>query len=155
MIFALLLACSSNDGTADALADYMAAVDAIDTLVAEHATAVDACTTAEQVTPVEDAYITDWSTRKTALADATDMIGQCAMGDGDDAAMTEAMDTMGALDTAVAAHVSEHAGHADYNECRSAETDHGAEMGTMTATLRADHDAWADSIECGMKDMAM
>ena len=91
MVVLLLLACSSNGGTDEALADFLTAVDAIDTLVAGHAAAVDAAGTVADVTTLESTYTTDWATQQSTLADALDMISQCAMADDDDAAMAAAV----------------------------------------------------------------
>lgn len=148
----LLLACTSTDNLTDVLGDLDAATAAVDTLVADHGSAVAAAATTDDVAAAEESYSAAWPDASAALADALDMASQCAMDDTDSTMLDDCMMAMDGLDAAVAAHTT--AGCATVEDCVAAETTHQAEMTGYTDTLRAASTEWNDgTMECAMGGM--
>ena len=151
----LLLACTSDDGTTEALSDFASAIDDAEAVVTAHADAVSAATTVDEVTTLEVAYADDWGAQSQMLADAAEMVSGCAMDEDDMASMDDVTLATEDLDALVSDHTAEHASHTDVSECTAAETAHGTSMSADFETLRGAHDTWADSIECSMSGMEM
>ncbi|MFZ5475907.1 MAG: hypothetical protein ACOZNI_03955 [Myxococcota bacterium] len=147
---AVLLACSSGsaDHTEEYLADFDVHVEEVRTLVADHAAAVAAATTLEDVGALEDQYLADWQALYGEMGELMDaMMDECEMDDM--ASMDDADAGMMDMDAAVMDHVDAHATHADVAECAPEETTHGEEMGMHADDMAGYGDGWHDTMHCG------
>lgn len=154
MLF-FLLACTSTDSLTDVLDDVDAAAAGIDTLVSDHVAAVTAAASLDDVATAESDYAAAWPAQQTAMADAMDMMGKCAMDEDDGVAMDDAMMAMDTMDAEVTAHGTAQAACATVEDCVATETTHQAAMTAETDTIRAGRTGWEDgTMECVMDDMA-
>ncbi len=154
---ASLAGCSSAGGGDDAtdatLDAYVAAVDAMHTLVDDHVTAVEAAADVDAVTQLQADYTTEWEHAMEDFGHAMEDVAACSM-DGDSMAMvTEAQDMATAMVDEAAAYTAAHSAHSSVDDCVAAVGSHEEAMDAMVDTLLEHHDHWHDAgMECGMHD---